>query len=59
MNVNLSIFQPSKTNESEEEEEEVEDEEDDYGSDSDNYEDIKPSTKRKSSNTHQKDSKRS
>jgi len=54
-NQNLSTFQPSKTNEPEEEEEE----EDDYGSDSDNYEDIQPSTKRKSSNTHQKDSKRS
>jgi hypothetical protein len=32
---------------------------DDYESDSENYEDIKPSTKRKSSNSHQKDSKRS
>ena len=50
-------FQPSKTNESEDEE--VDNEENDCGSDSDMYEDIKPSTKRKSSDTHQKDSKRS
>jgi hypothetical protein len=35
-----------------------EEEEDDYESDSENYEDIKSSTKRKSSNAHQKDSKR-
>ncbi len=51
-------LQPSKTNEAEEEEEENDDD-DDYESDLENYEDIKSSTKRKSSNSHQKDSKRS
>ncbi len=56
-NKNLSIFQPAKTNESEGEE--IEDEEDDYESDSNDYGDIKPPTKRKFNNTHQKDSKRS
>ncbi|UJR25876.1 hypothetical protein I4U23_007226 [Adineta vaga] len=49
--------QPTATNEEVKDDEEDE-ENDDYESDSEKYEDIKPCTKRKSSNLHQKDPKR-